>query len=90
MVTDVPEADIADFIVPSGQDNNLNKNEKSSTNSELDSEESMMDDDLEVDLDQTQEDKSNQSPLFLNFTCTVKSRLQQYSVSLRNIAACLS
>ncbi|XP_060584658.1 uncharacterized protein LOC132740711 [Ruditapes philippinarum] len=64
------------------------RSDRISNTSVLDSEESMEDDAI-LDLDITQDDRSDQSPLFINFTCTVKSRLQQYSLSLRNIAVCI-
>ncbi|XP_053393950.1 KICSTOR complex protein SZT2-like isoform X2 [Mercenaria mercenaria] len=64
------------------------KSDRISCTSVLDSEESM-EDDVILDLDITRDDRSDQSPLFINFTCTVKSRLQQYSLSLRNIAVCI-
>lgn len=62
--------------------------EHMSTTSVLDSEESL-EDDLELDLDITIEDKSDQQPLFIIFTCTIKSRLQQYSIPLNNLSVCL-
>ena len=64
------------------------RSDRISNTSVLDSEESLEDDAI-LDLDITQDDRSDQSPLFINFTCTVKSRLQQYSLSLRNIAVCI-
>lgn len=62
--------------------------ERMSTASVLDSEESM-EDDLDLDLDMTMDDKSDQMPLFIIFTCTIKSRLQQYSIPLKNMTVCL-
>ena len=59
-----------------------------STTSNVDSEESM-EDDIELDLDMTMDDKSDQTPLFIIFTCTIKSRLQQYSIPLKNLTVCL-
>ncbi|KAL4236752.1 KICSTOR complex protein szt2 [Mactra antiquata] len=64
------------------------RDDRISNASVLDSEESMEDDAM-LDLDYLQDDKSDQSPLFINFTCTVKSRLQQYSLSVRNLAVCI-
>lgn len=64
------------------------REDRISNTSVLDSEESM-EDDVILDFDITQDDRSDQTPLFINFTCTVKSRLEQHSLSLKNIAVCI-
>ena len=84
---DLPEADIEsvkDKLSVSM------KGEKISTTSVLDSEESLEDDnelDLEMTLDEN--NKSDLIPLFINFTCTVKNKLEHSSVSVKSVTSCL-
>ena len=66
------------------------KGEKISTTSVLDSEESL-EDDIELDLEATLDDnhRIEQVPLFINFTCTIKNKLEHSSVSVRSVTPCL-
>ena len=66
------------------------KGEKISTTSVLDSEESL-EDDIELDLEATLDDNQRieQVPLFINFTCTIKNKLEHSSVSVRSVTPCL-
>ena len=65
------------------------KGEKISTTSVLDSEESLEDDTelLEMTLDDN--DRSDLVPLFINFTCTIKNKLEHSSVSVESVTSCL-
>jgi len=57
--------------------------------SNLDSEESL-EDDSDLDLDMTLDDRQESVPLFVIFTCTLKSHLQSDSLPVKNITVCLS
>lgn len=84
---DIPEADIE--IVKDKLSVSM-KGEIISTTSVLDSEESL-EDDIELDLEATMDDhhRKEQVPLFINFTCTVKNKLEHSSVSVRSVTPCL-
>ena len=84
---DIPEADIE---IGKDKLSVSMKGEKISTTSVLDSEESLEDDtelDLEITLDDN--DRSDLVPLFINFTCTIKNKLEHSSISVRSVTSCL-
>ncbi|XP_052774284.1 KICSTOR complex protein SZT2-like isoform X2 [Mya arenaria] len=65
------------------------RDDRISLQSNLDSEESL-EDDMDLDRDVTLDDRRENIPLFLIFTCTVKSHLDSDSVPVKNITVCLS